>query len=619
MKKITLIICFIWLSLTNTFSQTGIGIDCNQPIDNTTGAIYPSATAAVVATTCTQWVRVNFILGPWTSPSDQTLHSGKTWKQTYDEIVNGFIQQGIKVYGLVGAQAVSQQIDDMMIAYPGADLAGATAWKDEYVANFVEVVDHFKDRIRVYESYNEPNNWDNGSTSVVHAKWFALLLQDIYLNVKHFNGHSTDPTWQVTLVSGAILTMDNNGTGGYINDTYWYGINELAWSWTQQETGSYPLDGVGMHIYVEQGSTNVTAITNAMNLNLNGFWTDITTYEGTTSKKIWISEFGWQSDIVGYQGQADNLTISFNVLKSDSRIALALWFTLSDWPGVTWGIYEFGNFPTSDEKLSFNAFKNQVNCYATELQAITDCSGNVNFNWTNAGNNWFIDVSTNPDFSTYSNKDVTNLTSTTGPSGFTPAFTFLPNTTYYWRVWNGTVHAIGNSFIVPQPLATPTITQNGSILTSSAENGYQWYLNGNSLTNDTLQNYSPVQSGNYTVTVTDTNGCSATSAAYNFVTTGGVFSSDPDDLNSEITIYPNPSNGIFNLCVRNTAPGNNYAELSIFNSLGVKVYSDRILNTKPVTSSAETFFTLDLDLPCGTYFVQVTMKDKVYNKKMVVQ
>lgn len=692
MRKITFIIFFICFTIIKTFSQTGIGIDCNQPIDNSTGAIYPSATAAVVATTCTQWVRVNFILGPWSSPSDQTLYSGKTWKQTYDEIVNGFLQQGIQVYGLVGAQAVSQQIGDMMIAYPGTDFTNATAWKDEYISNFVTVVDYFKDRIRVYESYNEPNNWDNGSTSVVHAKWFALLLQDIYLNVKHFNGHSTDPAWQVTLVSGAILTMDNNGTGGYINDTYWYGINELAWSWTQQETGSFPLDGVGMHIYVEQGSTNVTAITNAMNLNLNSFWADITTYEGATTKQLWISEFGWQSDIVGYQGQADNLTTSFNVLKSDSRIALALWFTLSDWPGATWGIYEFGNFPSSDQKLSFNAFKNQVNCYATELQAAVDCSGNVNLIWTNFGSGWYIDISTVADFSTYSNMDVSNLTSTIAPSGFSPAFTFLPNTTYYWRVWNGSVHATGNSFSIPSPLAAPTIvpsgittfcqggnvtldagtgystytwstgatsqtinvtnsdnysvtitdgngclasssattvtvdpippiptiTQNGSILTSSAATGNQWFLNGNSITNAALQNYTPVQSGIYTVTVMDMNNCSATSTPFNFTTTAIESLFVSDEQQSEITIYPNPGNGVFNLGFRNKdgsaeptiGIGTRDAELCIYNALGEKMHSEKIL-LKPLS--------LNLDLPIGIYFMKVLMEGTIYDKKIIVQ
>lgn len=685
MRKITFITCFICFLIIKVQSQTGIGIDCNQPIDNSTGAIYPSATAAVVATTCTQWVRVNFILGPWSSPSDQTLHNGKTWKQTYDEIVNGFLQQGIKVYGLIGAQAVSQQIGDMMIAYPGNDFTNATAWKDDYISNFVTVVDHFKDRIRVYESYNEPNNWDNGTTSVVHAKWFALLLQDIYLNVKHFNGHSTDPAWQVTLVSGAILTLDNTGTGGYINDTYWYGINELAWSWTHQETGSYPLDGIGMHIYVEQGSTNATTITNAMNQNINSFWSDITTYEGATSKQLWVSEFGWQSGIIGYQGQADNLTTSFNVLKNDSRIALALWFTLSDWPGVSWGIYEFGNFPSSDQKLSFNAFKNQVNCYATELQATIDCLGNVNFSWTNSGSNWFIDVSTNSDFSTYSNKDVSNLASTTAPSGFAPAFSFLPNTTYYWRLWNGSVHTFGNSFTMPAPLtapiitpngsttfcqggsvtldagagyttyswsngetsqtinvtvsdsysviitddngclasssisqvtvnplpATPVITQNGTILSSSASSGNQWYFNGNIINGATLQNYTVTQVGNYSLTVTDINSCASSSSVLTIISTLLESLSYAGEAEKEIRIYPNPCNGEFNIEFSGKKPGFKAAEISIYNVIGEKIYSEKMFNPN--------LFLLDIDLSVGIYYLQVMQEEKVVTEKIVVQ
>src|SRR5437016_5024981 len=121
MKKILpfFVIFILQFTICNfSFSQTGIGIDCNQPIDNTSGAIYSNATANIVATTCTQWVRLNFILGPWSSPEDQTLHNGKTWKQTYDEIVNGFVQQGIKVYGIIGSQCIGDPGDDLR-NYPG--------------------------------------------------------------------------------------------------------------------------------------------------------------------------------------------------------------------------------------------------------------------------------------------------------------------------------------------------------------------------------------------------------------------------------------------------------------------------------------------------------------------
>ncbi len=606
--------------LQTSHAQTRIGIDCNQPIDNTTGAIYPSATTAVVATTCTPWVRVNFILGPWSSPSDQTLHNGKTWKQTYDEIIDGFVQQGIQVYALVGAQIVSQSIGDKMIAFPGSDSSGAAAWKDEYISNFVQVVDYFKDRIRVYESYNEPNNWDNGYTAVVHAKWFALMLQDVYLNVKYFNGHVNDQAWQVTLVSGAVLTMDNLGTNGYIAETYWYGINEWAWSWTHQETGSYPLDAIGMHIYVEQGSTSSATITNAMNQNINNFWTDITSYEGATSKQVWISEFGWQSGNVGYQGQADNLTTSFNLLKNDSRIGAALWFTLSDWPGVSWGIYEMGNFDPSDQKLAFNAFKGQVNCYATNLQATADCDGNVNFNWTNSGNAWLIDVSTDPNFSFFYNKDVSNQTSTNAPVGFScyvaqapcspVSLSFQPGTTYYWRMWNGETHTSGGSFTIPSSPASPTITLNGNTLTSGLGNTYQWYLDGNIITGATSQSYTPLQNGNYTVTITDGNGCSATSAPYNLTSTNLI---EVDEL--AITLYPNPNNGTFTLQFKRFVP---MVQIKVVNMLGELVFADEL---KTATGN----YTLNLlenqsgKVVRGVYSAHILTENKLYLKKIVIR
>ncbi|MCE9538958.1 MAG: T9SS type A sorting domain-containing protein [Bacteroidetes bacterium] len=109
----------------------------------------------------------------------------------------------------------------------------------------------------------------------------------------------------------------------------------------------------------------------------------------------------------------------------------------------------------TDQKLSFHAFKDQVNCpgsaFPTDLQATPDCLGNVNFNWTNSGSSWYIDVSSDPNFGTFSNKDVSNLTSTSAPTGFSPSITFLPNITYYWRIWSGTSHTNGNSFICVSP------------------------------------------------------------------------------------------------------------------------------------------------------------------------
>ena len=367
MKKI-LFSFFIFQISIPVFSQSKICLDLGQPIDNATGQIYVNYN--VIANTCTPTVRLNFILGPWNSPDDLTLHNGKTWKQTYDEIVDSLTNRGIQIYGLIGAQISYDFVGDLLINYPSdtqGDSALADQWVQNYIYNFVSVVDKFKDRIQTFESYNEPNNWDNGWTSVVCTKWFAKILQDIYLNVKYFNGHWGDPAWQVNLISGALFTFDLNDGSSYINDTYNYGKNTWAWDWTSQQTGSYPLDGIGQHLYCAGGSSDSATIVNGMSANINAMYNTITNWEGITTKKIWISEFGWESSAVTEQGQADNLRNAYSLLLNDNRIALANYFTLSDWPGAYWGLYYFGNFSPADRKLAYYEFLNVTNCVTTSI------------------------------------------------------------------------------------------------------------------------------------------------------------------------------------------------------------------------------------------------------------
>lgn len=84
----------------------------------------------------------------------------------------------------------------------------------------------------------------------------------------------------------------------------------------------------------------------------------------------------------------------------------------------------------------------------------------------------------------------------------------------------------------------PTITAVGNNLQSSASSGNQWYLNGSLISGATSQQYTVQASGLYTVKVT-VNGCTATSAAYNFVATATV---DPSAWNYDVTLFPNPVN-----------------------------------------------------------------------------
>lgn len=325
-----------------------VGIDTNAPISASTGSIV--APVQVVAETGTEYVRVNFILGPWTSPSDITPHGSQntTWFNTYDTIINGFVSRGVKVYGLIGAEAVHSSTTNL----------NTDQYVNEYVANFVQIVEHFKDRIQIFESFNEPNDWAGGTSAQVQPLWFAKMLEKIYRAVKIDNGHNSDPSWQVTLVSGPLFSHDQDTVASYFSQVYYEGIINLGWTEVKNLTGSYPLDGIGYHIYVAEGTTDETTIKNKMTGNINAIWNTIVNYEGAgTAKGLWISEFGWRVSYVGTEdAQAQNLEKGFGVLLADSRIKLATWFCLKDFDAGGYGLFRINGTSETDKKPAWFSF-----------------------------------------------------------------------------------------------------------------------------------------------------------------------------------------------------------------------------------------------------------------------
>lgn len=327
-----------------------ICLDTNAPIDAATGSI--AAPAQVVADTNTEYVRVNFILGPWTSPSDSTLHGSqnKTWFQTYDSIIDAFVLRGVKVYALVGAEAVHSSSSNL----------NSDQYVNDYVSNFTQIVEHFKDRVFIYESFNEPNDWAGGTSAQVKPLWFAKMLEKIYRAVKIDNGHLTDPTWQVKLISGPLFSHDMDTCASYFTDVYENGITSLGWTDVKNITGSYPLDGIGYHIYVAQGSSDPATITQKMNENLDAIFNAYISYEGSGStKKIYVSECGWRVDYVGGEdNQQTNLETSLGLLLADRRIGLATWFCLKDFGENGYGLFRTSGLSENDKKPSWYSFYN---------------------------------------------------------------------------------------------------------------------------------------------------------------------------------------------------------------------------------------------------------------------
>jgi hypothetical protein len=325
-----------------------IGLDGNRPVENGVPAwrVYPPD---FMASTGTAYVRINFHRDQWSSPAE----SG--WLHVYDTIVNGLKGRGIEVYGLIGAEAVLDSPgDDFRIA---RENAAANAWIDRYVENFVTIVEHFRDRVKVFESFNEPNDWHGGDKAWIHPYWFAKMLERIYRAVK-LDRRFTD----VTLVSGPLLAHDLGGAEnmtsmatGYLRDTYQAGKEKHGWEDVRSASGSYPLDGIGYHPYVREGAESTPADIRRTHKKYLDAVSEIIRQQDAAEKKIYVSEFGWSS-ASGEDFQARSLKAGFESLRENPRVALAIYFCTQDFPGKEYGLCR----PDKSKKPAYNAFLEQA-------------------------------------------------------------------------------------------------------------------------------------------------------------------------------------------------------------------------------------------------------------------
>ncbi|MDH4136559.1 MAG: hypothetical protein OEW09_07590, partial [Anaerolineae bacterium] len=339
-----------------------VGLDINRPVDLHTGKINPTVNPELAGEVA--WVRVNFVLGPWPSPDDLD------WQATYDDIVQRYLDRGIRVYGLIGHEAVRDLPGDNFrntIENPAAN-----DWIDRYVENFVTIVEHFSDRVKIFESFNEPNNWNDPDEiwqiAWIHPYWFAKMIGAIYRAVK-LDGDFDD----VTLITGPLFSHNNddveneNSIGSrYLQDTFQAGKEFHGWEDIRAAAGSYPFDGVGCHLYVDQGSDKTPdAIVDTIRHYLDAIFRVLSQQDDMASeKKIYVSEFGWQSHVVGEEKQEGNLRVAFGVLRNDPRVGVAIWFSTQDFPdlGQPEGWNRFGLFRDTglgpgDAKLAYGALQ----------------------------------------------------------------------------------------------------------------------------------------------------------------------------------------------------------------------------------------------------------------------
>jgi PKD repeat protein len=170
----------------------------------------------------------------------------------------------------------------------------------------------------------------------------------------------------------------------------------------------------------------------------------------------------------------------------------------------------------------------------------------------------------------------------------------------------GASSSVSQTVTVNPAPPTPTITQNGVVLTSSLASGDQWYLNGIVIAGDTLPADTANQSGIYKVIATNQFGCSASSIPVNITTT---------DINSikkndGFIIFPNPSNGIVTI---NFVGKSEHINVEVMNDLGQLAYAETVNDCQNNCNK-----TIDMTaFMRGIYLFRIVADGNTYTKKVL--
>jgi hypothetical protein len=305
--------------------------------------VTPQEIDAITATGATR-VRFSLDLGTsagWTS----------TLLNSYGQAITMFENAGIGVIGQVGNGATgdNNQADWTANNHENTGGNGDNPFiSSAYTSALRTLVGYFHGppyNVKLWELWNQPNACTRCGTSLpggfyIYPSNFAALLADSYQAIK-----VTDALSDVTLISGGIFGHSIGGVYSpanagvpYLSATYNIGINVTGtWKTIKAQTGSYPLDAVGQHIYLDQSQYSTPATIRAYEDWLRSAYTS---YEGmTTSKPTIVTEEGWATggtnvaDVTTAQ-QADNVDAAYWAAKDVSYLPIVTWFQLRDNPAA---------------------------------------------------------------------------------------------------------------------------------------------------------------------------------------------------------------------------------------------------------------------------------------------
>jgi hypothetical protein len=157
--------------------------------------------------------------------------------------------------------------------------------------------------------------------------------------------------------------------------------------------------------------------------------------------------------------------------------------------------------------------------------------------------------------------------------------------------------SIVNLNLTIKNIIAPNVTlSGGKLTTSSSYNSYQWYYNNTAITGANTFQLTPQFNGNYSVEVSDSSNCKDKSVDYNYI-----YNSIADNSNF-LKIYPNPSNGVFQIETSETID-----KIEIFNIQGQFIL--RLDNFRQRTLNLSNH-------PIGSYLLKIKVGDSIIERKI---
>lgn len=158
-------------------------------------------------------------------------------------------------------------------------------------------------------------------------------------------------------------------------------------------------------------------------------------------------------------------------------------------------------------------------------------------------------------FSDETNSDVDTMLMTT-TAGYAAMGEDLDGQIYVANQLNGQIKKIYD----PCPMDDPTITNEGDLLSATAGNSYQWFLEGEAISGATSQTYLAAVSGNYQVQVNFGSPCTLISDTLDFVVSG-VQEHDA----AHLAVFPQPAKDLV-IIERGSATG--ALSVRVFDAMG---------------------------------------------------